>query len=335
MTTNNAAASQLKLNVTNIKSVLVKGNKSMTRLKAFKAKTIFNMEQDDLRKKEEESLEAVKPKKKKITADKSPVKSKGGILNKLMTFAGIILGGVLVNALPAILKKLRDIFTSVFNFLKPVGNAIMGIINFISGDTMDMSKYDSQKATVDDQFNQLKEASDQLNEDIKPITEVESLLGDSSELDEEGEIKGKEEVIQDNQETESTITPTDNSTDTSGMVESTTPEEREKVAVETMKKDQNVQKKNEGGKISTSKGNIKDSVPVLLSPGEFVINQKIAKSIGYEKLKQINAITSNSSAQISPKTPNDISMLNNGKKKGKTTIIMQTQVVEKITPVPV
>ena len=211
----------------------------------------------------------------------------------------------------------------------------MGIINFISGDTMDMSKYDSQKATVDDQFNQLKEASDQLNEDIKPITEVESLLGDSSELDEEGEIKGKEEVIQDNQETESTITPTDNSTDTSGMVESTTPEEREKAAVQTMKTDQNVQKKNEGGKISTSKGNIKDSVPVLLSPGEFVINQKIAKSIGYEKLKQINAITSNSSAQISPKTPNDISMLNNGKKKGKTTIIMQTQVVEKITPVPV
>ena len=190
------------------------------------------MEQDDLRKKEEESLEAVKPKKKKITADKSPVKSKGGILNKLMTFAGIILGGVLVNALPAILKKLRDIFTSVFNFLKPVGKAIMGIINFISGDTMDMSKYDSQKATVDNQFNQLKEASDQLNEDIKPITEVESLLGDSSELDEEGEIKGKEEVIQDNQETESTITPTDNSTDTSGMVESTTPEEREELAEE-------------------------------------------------------------------------------------------------------
>ena len=187
--TTNSPASQLKLNVTNIKSVLVKGNKSMTRLKAFKAKTIFNMEQDDLRKKEEESLEAVKPKKKKITADKSPVKSKGGILNKLMTFAGIILGGVLVNALPAILKKLRDIFTSVFNFLKPVGKAIMGIINFISGDTMDMSKYDSQKANVDDQFNQLKEASDQLNEDIKPITEVESLLGDSSELDEEGEIK--------------------------------------------------------------------------------------------------------------------------------------------------
>ena len=173
MTTNNAAASQLKLNVTNIKSVLVKGNKSMTRLKAFKAKTIFNMEQDDLRKKEEESLEAVKPKKKKITADKSPVKSKGGILNKLMTFAGIILGGVLVNALPAILKKLRDIFTSVFNFLKPVGKAIMGIINFISGDTMDMSKYDSQKATVDDQFNQLKEASDQLN--LKVISKIVSL----------------------------------------------------------------------------------------------------------------------------------------------------------------
>ena len=108
MTTNNAAASQLKLNVTNIKSVLVKGNKSMTRLKAFKAKTIFNMEQDDLRKKEEESLEAVKPKKKKITADKSPVKSKGGILNKLMTFAGIILGGVSVSythlTLPTILR---------------------------------------------------------------------------------------------------------------------------------------------------------------------------------------------------------------------------------------
>ena len=338
MTTNNAAASQLKLNVTNIKSVLVKGNKSMTRLKAFKAKTIFNMEQDDLRKKEEESLEAVKPKKKKITADKSPVKSKGGILNKLMTFAGIILGGVLVNALPAILKKLRDIFTSVFNFLKPVGKAIMGIINFISGDTMDMSKYDSQKANVDDQFAQMKIASEELNTEAENAAGLEKLLETPAEVDEiigEGgkvDSETKESQVENDA---SQVASTEDATDTGGMVESTTPEEKEKAAVQTMKTDQNVQKKNEGGKISTSKGNIKDSVPVLLSPGEFVINQKIAKSIGYEKLKQINAITSNSSAQISPKTPNDISMLNNGKKKGKTTIIMQTQVVEKITPVPV
>ena len=338
MTTNNAAASQLKLNVTNIKSVLVKGNKSMTRLKAFKAKTIFNMEQDDLRKKEEESLEAVKPKKKKITADKSPVKSKGGILNKLMTFAGIILGGVLVNALPAILKKLRDIFTSVFNFLKPVGKAIMGIINFISGDTMDMSKYDSQKATVDDQFAQMKTASEELNTEAESAASLEKLLETPAEVDEIIGEGGKvdSETKESKVESEaSQVASTENATDTGGMVESTTPEEKEKAAVQTMKTDPTVQKKNEGGKISTSKGNIKDSVPVLLSPGEFVINQKIAKSIGYEKLKQINAITSNSSAQISPKTPNDISMLNNGKKKGKTTIIMQTQVVEKITPVPV
>ena len=338
MTTNNAAASQLKLNVTNIKSVLVKGNKSMTRLKAFKAKTIFNMEQDDLRKKEEESLEAVKPKKKKITADKSPVKSKGGILNKLMTFAGIILGGVLVNALPAILKKLRDIFTSVFNFLKPVGKAIMGIINFISGDTMDMSKYDSQKATVDDQFAQMKTASEELNTEAESAASLEKLLETPAEVDEiigeGGKVDSETKESQVENEA-SQVASTEDATDTGGMVESTTPEEKEKAAVQTMKTDQNVQKKNEGGKISTSKGNIKDSVPVLLSPGEFVINQKIAKSIGYEKLKQINAITSNSSAQISPKTPNDISMLNNGKKKGKTTIIMQTQVVEKITPVPV
>ena len=336
--TTNSPASQLKLNVTNIKSVLVKGNKSMTRLKAFKAKTIFNMEQDDLRKKEEESLEAVKPKKKKITADKSPVKSKGGILNKLMTFAGIILGGVLVNALPAILKKLRDIFTSVFNFLKPVGKAIMGIINFISGDTMDMSKYDSQKATVDDQFAQMKTASEELNTEAESAASLEKLLETPAEVDEIIGEGGKvdSETKESKVESEaSQVASTENATDTGGMVESTTPEEKEKAAVQTMKTDPTVQKKNEGGKISTSKGNIKDSVPVLLSPGEFVINQKIAKSIGYEKLKQINAITSNSSAQISPKTPNDISMLNNGKKKGKTTIIMQTQVVEKITPVPV
>jgi hypothetical protein len=338
MTTNNAAASQLKLNVTNIKSVLVKGNKSMTRLKAFKAKTIFNMEQDDLRKKEEESLEAVKPKKKKITADKSPVKSKGGILNKLMTFAGIILGGVLVNALPAILKKLRDIFTSVFNFLKPVGKAIMGIINFISGDTMDMSKYDSQKATVDDQFAQMKTASEELNTEAESAASLEKLLETPAEVDEiigeGGKVDSETKESQVENEA-SQVASTENATDTGGMIETTTPEEKEKAAIQTMKSDPTVQKKNEGGKISTSKGNIKDSVPVLLSPGEFVINQKIAKTIGYEKLKQINTITTNSSAQISPKTPNDISMLNNGKKKGKTTIIMQTQVVEKVTPVPV
>ena len=333
--TTNSPASQLKLNVTNIKSVLVKGNKSMTRLKAFKAKTIFNMEQDDLRKKEEESLEAVKPKKKKITADKSPVKSKGGILNKLMTFAGIILGGVLVNALPAILKKLKDIFTSVFNFLKPVGKAIMGIINFISGDTMDMSKYDSQKATVDDQFSKLKTASDDLNSEIKPVSEIQSLLGDPSELDEEGEIKGGEEVVQENEVSETNLSPEIQSSIDASSLNQQSNDKIEETVVDAMRDNPQVEKKRMGGKIKTGKGFVEDSVPALLSPGEFVITRKIAERIGYGRLDNIINLKPSTSTHISPKTPNDISMLNNGKKKGKTTIIMQTQVVEKVTPVPV
>jgi hypothetical protein len=203
---------------------------------------------------------------------------------------------------------------------------------------MDMSKYDSQKATVDDQFAQMKTASEELNTEAESAASLEKLLETPAEVDEiigeGGKVDSETKESQVENEA-SQVASTENATDTGGMIETTTPEEKEKAAIQTMKSDPTVQKKNEGGKISTSKGNIKDSVPVLLSPGEFVINQKIAKTIGYEKLKQINTITTNSSAQISPKTPNDISMLNNGKKKGKTTIIMQTQVVEKVTPVPV
>ena len=330
-----STAAQLKLNVTNINSVLVKGNKSMTRLKAFKAKTIFNMEQDELRKKEEDSLEAVKPKKKKITADNSPIKSKGGILNKLMTFAGIILGGVLINALPAILKKLKDIFTSVFNFLKPIGKFVMNLINFISGDSMDMSKYDAQKATVDDQFDKLKTASDDLNSEIKPVSEIESLLGDPSELDEEGEIKGGEEVVQENEVSETNLSPEIQSSIDAASLNQQSSDNIQETVVDAMRDNPQVEKKRRGGKIKTGKGFAEDSVPALLSPGEFVITRKIAERIGYGRLDNIINLKPSGSTHLTPKKPNDISMLNKGKRKGRTTIVMQTQVVEKIVPVPV
>ena len=45
----------------------------------------------------------------------------------------------------------------------------------------------------------------------------------------------------------------------------------------------------ESGKAGNGGSNIKDSIPTLLTPGEFVLKRKIAEAIGYDRLNEINA----------------------------------------------
>ena len=121
-----------------------------------------------------------------------------------------------------------------------------------------------------------------------------------------------------------------------GEVESGTEEETEEGVVEGMQENPDVPKMNEGGesgKAGNGGSNIKDSIPTLLTPGEFVLKRKIAEAIGYDRLNEINAFQPGS---VSQKKLDDISMLNTkvGNKKD-TVIINRTQVVNTPTPVQV
>lgn len=130
-----AQLKQLKLNVTNIKSILIKKNQNTKKT---------DKKEDDQEKKKL-SVKKKKDEEKKLTAGTSSLKKMassvkgalakpgGSLFDKIMDFGLVVLTGMLVNALPAIKKKLEDIFTAVGKFVTPVVDTIQILINAVSG----------------------------------------------------------------------------------------------------------------------------------------------------------------------------------------------------------
>jgi hypothetical protein len=129
-----AQLKQLKLNVTNIKSILIKKNQN----------TKKSDKKEDDQEKKKLSVKKKKEEEKKLTAGASSLKRMassvkgalakpgGSLFDKMMDFGLIVLTGILVNALPAIKKKLEDIFTAVGKFITPVVDTIQILINAVS-----------------------------------------------------------------------------------------------------------------------------------------------------------------------------------------------------------
>ena len=143
-----AELKKIKLNVNNIRSVLLDGKKTVDEKQKERQDFLDKLEEDRKQSKEEKGLEKpMKPTKKPQM--KSPVKSASSIVDKMFAFVGAILGGILVNALPGIIdaikkvvEKVKPIFTSVVEGLKPV-------FEFISGFMPEMGAYDADKAQAD------------------------------------------------------------------------------------------------------------------------------------------------------------------------------------------
>ena len=126
-----AELKKIKLNVTNIKSVLLDGKKAVDEKKKDRQDFLDKLAEEKKQKQEEKGLEKpIKPTQKKPDL-KSPVKSSMGLMNRIFTFVGAIVGGIVVKALPEIIeavKKVIDfvkpIFEKIVEGLKPVFNAI-------------------------------------------------------------------------------------------------------------------------------------------------------------------------------------------------------------------
>lgn len=341
-------AGQLKINVTNIRSTLLKGSKKTSTLAKIKEKSIFKKKEAEKINEEEKALEVVKP-KKKITKKSSPLQG-GGILDKLIEAGILILGGFFANAIPELIKALKEPFQNAMGFLKGIYDGLKEMFDFIMKGGVDKNKIETDKSTVEKELsdvmgekNELESlASSGLSEYSAVESELDNLTVDDDGLDEGeeegedseeeldvegGEIEGRE--VEDGSDLGPVQEGGPESTD-----QPATEEEQKDAVVEGMKKDPEVQKLAEGGKskqgAANETTNIKDSIPTLLSPGEYVLSAKIAKAIGYDVLDGINGIGPGSGTQQKFK---EISMLNKGKKNGKTVIVKQTQVVQ--TPVPV
>ena len=188
---------QLKLNVTNINSFLVKSNKEYSKLRS-ENKTLVRRQSDRKAKQEKEKkLEIRTSPVGKITGNvKNIITSGGSILDKILNFGGLLLAGILVNNLPGIITKVREIIDNIVNFLTPIQSGFKLIKAFFTGE-MDEKELDADKKRVDDALENINGKGgliDQLAEKAGPLEGLIKTLKPAIELV-RGKIGGKKMVL--------------------------------------------------------------------------------------------------------------------------------------------
>ena len=176
---------QLKLNVTNINSFLIAKNKEQIKLRSNKKRLEIKKEDILKRKEEERKLEiSSSPLGKTSEKIKESVSSGGSILDKLLNFGGLILAGILVNNLPGIIDKVKEIIDSIVNFLTPIQSGFNLIKAFFTGE-IEESQYDVDKKRFDDALANINEEGgliDQLAEKAGPLEGLIKTLKPAIEL---------------------------------------------------------------------------------------------------------------------------------------------------------
>ena len=231
-----------------------------------------------------------------------------------------------------------------FDFLKGIVDGFKSIVDFITGKKSEQDEIEANKDAVDADLKKVQDEQGEidsmtkkgLSEMDKAQSEVDLLdpdeidkaadeLNEKEEDEEDIDEEGEEGVEVEGVEVEdaSELGPVDESR------EEVSPEDVKEGVVESMQENPEVPKMNEGGesgKAGDSGSNIKDSIPTLLTPGEFIFKRKIAEAIGYDRLNEINALQPGS---VTQKKLDDVAMLNKGKKnRTKTIIVNKTQVVQ-------
>jgi len=192
---------QLKLNVTNIKSSLFSSNKQLKKLKTDKKNLFFKLEKKKELKAEETRLETPRLGigsgfSKIMSAVTSPVRS---IFDRILDFIGLIAAGILINNLPIIIEKIQEFFNSDFikgvgNVLGIIGNAILGLAKFVGI---------FPKSEQDQVEKNIKETDRRFGEDIrdadaaeKDIVNLEKFLGQTDSGIDEAPIESDSSIPQ-------------------------------------------------------------------------------------------------------------------------------------------
>ena len=146
---------QLKINVTNIHKFLVKSNNQYTKTESENKKLRKRQESKRKLGREEKILEKrTSPIGKSVKNIKNVIASSGSIFDKLFEFIGLILTGIIINALPAIISKVREIVDNIINFLTPIQSGFNLIMGFFTGE-IDENKFDADKKRLDDSLENM------------------------------------------------------------------------------------------------------------------------------------------------------------------------------------
>ena len=198
-----AELKKVKLNVTNIKSVLLDGKKSVDDKQKERQDFLDKLAEEKKQKQEEKGLEKpIDPKKKKPDL-KSPIKSSMGLMNRIFTFVGAIVGGIVVKALPDIIDAVKNIIEKVKPFFEKLVEGLKPVFNIIGKLFKDKGSYDSEKEKVnsnieeanlmgkniDSQAGELDKQSEDIENENKGLAANSNALGG----EEKGLLKDREQ----------------------------------------------------------------------------------------------------------------------------------------------
>ena len=149
-----AELKKVKLNVTNIKSVLLDGKKTVDEKRKDREDFLDKLAEEKKQKQEEKGLEKpFKPISDKPDL-KSPVKSSMGLMDRIFNFVGAIVGGIVVKGLPGIIESIKKVIEYVKPIFTQIQEGLEPVFNFIGGFFKDTGSYESEKEKVNEDIDQ-------------------------------------------------------------------------------------------------------------------------------------------------------------------------------------
>ena len=367
-----AELKKVKLNVTNIKSVLLDGKKAVDEKKKDREDFLQKLEEEKKKKQEEKGLEKpMKPISKKPEF-KSPVKSSMGLMDRIFNFVGAIVGGIVVKALPGIIETIKKVIEYVKPIFAKIQEGLQPVFTFIGSFFKDTGSYDSEKEKVnenieeanligkdiDGQTGELTKAGEDIENENKGLGkssnalggEEKGLLKDREERKEDTEDKKEEEKIDEEKKDNAEISSGESTTDAGLTPPATTGGGEEftsdptTVTVEssnTTSEDSNFfdkVSKSEftGVKVLTAPvAPVRENFPRTRAGMKAYITAVKNYNIQYKQFKQTqkNFIKPSNSNKNGLNALNSTGGLINANGSGSTTIIRQRQIVK--VPVPV
>ena len=168
---------QLRLTVTNIKSVLLSSSKKISKIKKDNDKLREDAIKLQAISMKETSLESTPP-SKKAPNKKKKINAKESIFGKAKSLFGIIIGGIFVNALEGLVETLKNFYEDNAPVFNKIGDIFVGFGKGL------ISVWDNSKGLrkkikegvekidaedIKNKFNQLKNISDDIQKKLSPI----------------------------------------------------------------------------------------------------------------------------------------------------------------------
>ena len=214
-----AELKKIKLNVTNIKSVLLDGKKAVDEKQKDRQDFLDKLAEEKKQKQEEKGLEKpIKPTQKKPDL-KSPVKSSMGLMDRIFNFVGAIVGGIVVKALPEIIDAVKKVIEFVKPIFEKIVEGLKPVFKIIGDLFKDQGSYDSEKEKVDGNIEEAnlmgkdidsqageldKQSDDIANENKGLAANSNALGGEEKGLMKDRELKKEDEDEDTNNNDDST-----------------------------------------------------------------------------------------------------------------------------------